>query len=633
MIVFAFRLISPDYSAKRHGLLCLAVAIFFAAHSAVVSFSPEPDIYDAERDYSGVVSELRQTVSGWRIVADLTSDSPGDDLPVRSVVWLRFHYPEPSVGDSLRVRCALRPVTPSKTVDDEIEASSLLYDQGIRAQKVLNDPVQISLTHNEPSVAGKFFGRMRSRMLDLLSSGSLSEQSEMLLGAFLAGSRDLIDDETGSVFSSAGISHMLAISGAHVGIVALLLNWLLFPLLFWHLRIVRAAVVLVAVWLFVGIVGMPASAVRAAVMLSVFTGASLSGRRNSSGNSLLFSAMLILACSPGQLFDAGFLLSFAAVGSILLFSGWFGEQVSGRHPFVVFLLSSLFVSVAAMIGTGLISAFLFNRFPVWFLVGNLAVGMLLPWFIAAGLLFILTGGAAWIAEILNFLADSICTGATTVAMLPGAVVEGLYFPSWVFGPYVAAVVALWCLLRTRRARRFWAGACALMAAVIFAGVWADSPSREPEWFVGCHSGAELFVNDGDTLRVWSSSGMLANDAVEKYRSRFDRYMSRRKLAGPVGLAPDDSRMLEGDRKRGLFVVGEDTIFILDRRTRLSDLPFGRVDYLIVSSEMRNRPTGFYGAIHADTVIDFSGTWPSGPIPVHDLRAAPFRRPLRQPKGR
>lgn len=321
-----------------------------------------------------------------------------------------------------------------------------------------------------------------------------------------------------------------------------------------------------------------ASAVRAAVMLSVPASARLLQRMSPTANSLLIAAFLILAVDPGQLLSLGFQLSFVSVACILAFSNLL-NPFDRRHAVLRFFAGMLSVSFAATLGCGLICMYHFHTFPLYFLITNMVVGLLAPWFIAAGLLALLCsalslpcGAVWWIADTAGRLMD---VAVTDVAAVPGATLRGIYLPSLTFLPYFAMLVMLWCAIKAERARRICVSALIVLGCVAGAVVWAHRPEARSEWFV-CRSTSPtaIIVNDGSTLGVFTSDGRTSPELMERIEARFGIYMERRGLAGPVSLPGDTTRRLEQRVCRGTIVIGTDTLFLAGNATLQSDLPGG-----------------------------------------------------------
>jgi competence protein ComEC len=155
----------------------------------------------------------------------------------------------------------------------------------------------------------------RDRFGDALSA-ALPEPEAALARGMLLGQRASIPPEVNDDFNRAGISHLIAISGSNVSIVAQFAVTSLAWLLGRRLSIVGAFVLIA---LFTLVVGATPSVVRAAIMGVVMLGAVLAGRSGSALTAVALAAALLTAVSPLAVLDVGFQLSFAAtVGLIIL---------------------------------------------------------------------------------------------------------------------------------------------------------------------------------------------------------------------------------------------------------------------------------------------------------------------------
>ncbi|HPQ80636.1 MAG TPA: DNA internalization-related competence protein ComEC/Rec2 [bacterium] len=167
--------------------------------------------------------------------------------------------------------------------------------------------------------------RIRRGIAASISSSALPQARDILV-ALATGDRSGIDPEVREAFSSAGIAHLMAISGLHVGFVAAFL-YLFFRLLVgrisWLLLRVplprlAAIFTIPAIWLYVLITGSSMSAVRAGLMLTLVLIGVLSGRRQDAASTLSAAAVVILLMSPLAVQDVSFQLSIAAVAGMVI---------------------------------------------------------------------------------------------------------------------------------------------------------------------------------------------------------------------------------------------------------------------------------------------------------------------------
>lgn len=151
-----------------------------------------------------------------------------------------------------------------------------------------------------------------------------------LLAALTLGDKSLLTTETQQLFSDTGTSHVLALSGLHIGILISLFNLLLLKRLRQRSKRFAANILLLAaLWGFVFLAGAPLSLLRAALMYTLMQVALAMQRMHTlSLNNLAFAALLLLIIDPFTLFDVGFQLSFTAVFFILITN----DYVWKHHP-------------------------------------------------------------------------------------------------------------------------------------------------------------------------------------------------------------------------------------------------------------------------------------------------------------
>ena len=156
----------------------------------------------------------------------------------------------------------------------------------------------------------------------------------------LLGDKSYMPDETRQIFSNAGIAHILALSGLHVGIIIVLISSILFPLGFFIPRKIIYLITIVFLWIFAFITGMSASVVRASIMATFYLSAKILERQNDSINALLGAITLILIVNPSALYDVGLQLSALTVTSIILFSEKLNFIDRYKHPRLYHIFST-----------------------------------------------------------------------------------------------------------------------------------------------------------------------------------------------------------------------------------------------------------------------------------------------------
>jgi competence protein ComEC len=209
--------------------------------------------------------------------------------------------------------------------------------------------------------------------------------SRAVLMALLLGERRQIPDELREAFNRAGVSHILAISGLHVGIAAsaafFMFKWLLSfatPLLFLGWARKGAALLAIGPVIFYGILaGMSPSTQRAVIMTTIFLLTFLLEKDHDLFNTLAAAGLIILLFHPPALFSVSFQLSFAAVLSILYGvekTAGCQQRIATRMPSPLKPVAGfIWVTCLAIIGTAPLVMYYFNQLPVFGVLSNLII--------------------------------------------------------------------------------------------------------------------------------------------------------------------------------------------------------------------------------------------------------------------
>lgn len=299
-----------------------------------------------------------------------------------------------------------------------------------------------------------YFLERRAKLLDRLSESGVDGSAYAVVAAMALGDKSQLTTELRDAYAISGASHILALSGLHLGIIYTLLSLLLSRR---RWQMVSQIVIIVSIWLFVFLVGLSASVVRSAVMVSIYALLSLGHRDKLSVNTLAFAAIVMLLFNPMALFDVGFQLSFMAVLAILLFyplleSLW-SQPFLLDHRLFRWLWTMLSVSCAAQIGVAPLIAYYFGRFSCYFLLANLVVVPAAALILYLSLLVLLIPSLAY---LLIYIVDTLNQLLVSIAALPGASIEGLHpTPLQVWMMYVIIGAVYLLLIRRTSPTRGW----------------------------------------------------------------------------------------------------------------------------------------------------------------------------------
>lgn len=296
-----------------------------------------------------------------------------------------------------------------------------------------------------------------------------SPQIMNIIKALLLGQRQDMDKETTTSFTDAGVVHILAISGLHIGILYYLLTVVFKPLQrLKNGRLVQLALILVLLWAFAFVSGLSASVVRSVLMFSLVGIGMYSNRITNIYNTIAVSMLAMLLIKPGFLFDVGFQLSYAAVVGIV----WLhplGKRIKrSKYKVVNYFTDLILVSLAAQIGVLPLSLYYFNQFPLLFLLANLAIIPLSTLVLVAGILvlslnFTFPSLSLWAGKFLGFLIEIMHRVIRWIAGFDSLVIKNIPFTLALNLALYGVIVlfALWCYKKSYRRTMNVLAACLL----------------------------------------------------------------------------------------------------------------------------------------------------------------------------
>lgn len=333
-------------------------------------------------------------------------------------------------GDDAICRCRVRPF-------DADSYGNLMRTRGYVGRVFL---AKGSLLERTPGRPG-FVQRLHLAAAERMARLEMKPRNRAVAAAMAAGDRSGLDPELRRIYARTGTSHLLAVSGLHVGVVFLaanlLLGWL--PLVR-HGHRWRHAAVIGAVWLYAAATGLSASAVRAATMCSLLQLSFLSRAEYASMNALAGAAFLMLAADARWLFDVGFQLSFAAVAGLLAWGVPLHRRLrTGRR--VPDLLSGLVLTgIVATVATAPLAAHTFGLFAPAGVVLNPVVVVLAQATVPIA--------ALWMAMPLPFAAGAVGTLLDATIGAQNALAE--WAAAWPSGAFAATpgteATAAWYVL-------------------------------------------------------------------------------------------------------------------------------------------------------------------------------------------
>lgn len=298
---------------------------------------------------------------------------------------------------------------------------------------------------------------LHERAVARLDRLSLAPDEQALCNAMTAGDRRSLSPALRAAYSRSGTSHLLAVSGLHVGIVFLLANLLLWWLpLFRHGHILRNIAVILLIWLYAATTGFPPSVVRAALMFSVLQFALASSSEYVGMNTLAGVAFVMLLFHPDYLFDISFQLSFIAVAGIIAWGLPLCRLLRTRRKSIDMLTATLAIGFSASAATAPLISHTFGQIsvvglalnPVVILLSYVVVGSCTLWLVIPGTVL-----APLFSDVAGFAARAQNELIRAAAALPAAALDIRLTTTqcWiVYGLFIFATLLLWSAERKNR---------------------------------------------------------------------------------------------------------------------------------------------------------------------------------------
>ena len=288
-----------------------------------------------------------------------------------------------------------------------------------------------------------------------------------IAAALLLGVKDRLDHEVLEAYSSAGLMHLLAVSGLHVGFIFILLAKIFGPVQKlpggkWFF----ALLVIGILWFYAFVTGLSASVLRAVTMFSVVAAAKATERRTSIYNTLAVSAFVLLIANPFMVTSVGFQLSYLAVIGIVYIQpkiyGWLYVPNCIANYF--WQLTS--VSIAAQIATFPLALYYFHQFPNYFLLSNALVLPFAQLLLGLGVATLVFSFIPFLNIALGYVLQKLIFGINliifTIDKLPAAASTGIYIRREEMWLIYGSIVGLLLVFRFKHIRYLVFASCCVL---------------------------------------------------------------------------------------------------------------------------------------------------------------------------
>jgi competence protein ComEC len=444
---------------------------------------------------------------------------------------------------------------PSPLNPGQFDYRKNLANKSVYHQAFVKPDQWLLINHGRENPVMSLMFRIKNSIIKSIKVNITDDSQQAMLLALLIGYTSELNDEIRQSFTETGIMHLLAVSGMHVGLIYMVLNFLFKGL--HRLRngnIIFIITVTVMLWMYAGITGFSPSVLRATIMFNFLLIGKNIRKVNFVYNSILVSAFLLLLYDPFLIFHVGFQLSYAAVIGIVFVQPYLNSLLTSKSWVLQKLWPLISVTISAQFFTLPLILYYFNQFPVYFFLANLLIipistlviyfGFLMVFFDAINIQ-LLTHVFALIEE---FTMEVMTRIIFYIRQLPYVMIDNIYLSPLmtVVLFFVIIFFCFWLFYRSRR--HLFLFLTSLILFVVTSTIW-NYVCLKREKLV-------IYAIPGNTLISLQENrqGLYIGDSAIVYNKKQLRLNTgRHMIASGIGFTKT-SRYLIGDeiRFQGLY---------------------------------------------------------------------------------
>lgn len=425
-------------TAVLTGLLCICAGILSYSISYNANVAPVQILYNQSADITATVTKISYGDNG-KCFYEFETDSV---IPVESEVKdcpqnIKLTISSKSDFDVEIYDIVKTNVIFSEKNNSAYTAHSISEGYYINA-RITDDTLEVLSQKNIPWYS--FVDDIHTSVEEKLEENLSSKQTNLLM-ALLLGDKDKIDSTITQNFRSAGISHIIVVSGLHLSVIISFVFGTLSYII--KNRKVSSAITIVVIIFYMILTGFAYSVVRSAVMNIIYLLSYFFCKKPQALNSLGIAVLIITFVNPLAIGNLGFLMSFSATLGIVtleeriskyiinkLFKTHRKDKLKLIYSLIEYIINCISVSLSATLFTLPVMVFVFEKFSVYFLLSNLLVTAVAPVVIVCGFIMVVLSYIPvieFLVSILGFfegiLCDFILWVSDFVSLLPFSTIK------------------------------------------------------------------------------------------------------------------------------------------------------------------------------------------------------------------
>ena len=323
--------------------------------------------------YIAIIKHINNKTHSGRIIVNVTKDSVRNQL---------------IIGNIIRVKTALQYNNPPKN-PNQFDYSKYLANKQIYGQIYVSKD-EININKKIKKDVWFYTSRLNAGIVRNLEKAKFNKTEMNVALALILGQQQEISSDIIQDYQYSGATHILSVSGLHVGFIMLFILFVLKPIPNTKKgSFIKLITILVTLSLFAIISGLSPPVLRSVVMFSFIAIGNHLHRNSNTYHTLLVSILLILLFEPYYLFDIGFQLSYIALFSILWLQPLLKQIWASENKILNYIWEALTVSFAAQIGTFPLCLYYFHQFPALFFVTNILIIPVLFFIMISGIIVML----------------------------------------------------------------------------------------------------------------------------------------------------------------------------------------------------------------------------------------------------
>lgn len=415
-LLFSFSVRKQHLAFRFRWLFGLGVSLFFCALGMFLSVNKKDALKNPFVDSNGeqlflaeIIENPRERTNSIQCLATLLllneKQETDNTTPVTVVLYIRKDSSSIKLQDGNTLLISHNFALQTKTLNpEEFDYESYLHKKGISTSIYIASGKWQRLFSRQRFSLSNLSKQVQLKLMSVYSKYGITGEEFAILSALTLGNKEYIDPDLQNSYAVTGATHVLSVSGMHVGVVCLVLKFILGFFFKRNRQLILKTIMLIsALWVYAFITGLSPSVVRAAVMFSFVSTGIYLNRKSLIYNTISASAFFMLLYNPFYLFDISFQLSYMALLFIVFFQPRIYRLLHFDNRLADKAWNLFAVSAAAQLGTFPFAVYYFHQFPNYFWLSGFVVVPLSALIIYLAVALFALSWVPFLANILAFV--------------------------------------------------------------------------------------------------------------------------------------------------------------------------------------------------------------------------------------